>query len=421
MQITFWLRMLGCFGYSMMVQYYYGYGDSFTYFSGGNFFRDQVSADISNISYIFAPFEEMESWYDSLNYDAYFTGYFATPANNMVMRISWLFSYFSFNTFLITSLFFAFFSFLGQWKLFLVFDKLNAGRHRKLMAFAVLYSPSIWFWGSGLLKDSICLGAAGFIIHILYKILVDKKISIRNLIWLAFLVFVVSIIKSYITVILAIGLCAMLFSVFLKSIKNKIARTALLIVGLGASGVFLYASDFITQINEMAEESIQQIQEFQKNYQIVQESEETSKAGFGLGELEPTLGSLLFKSPAVIFTTLFRPFIWESGKIIILFTSLESLCALLCTLYIMFRMGLIRFFRTIFTTPHMLFCFIITMLFALVIGFTTFNFGTMIRYKIIFLPFYYFLLANLYSAYIAGRNRTPNQAPVAYNAINQVA
>jgi hypothetical protein len=38
------------------------------------------------------------------------------------------------------------------------------------------------------------------------------------------------------------------------------------------------------------------------------------------------------------------------------------------------------------------------MLFALIIGFTTFNFGTLIRYKIMLLPFYYFMLVAIFNA-----------------------
>lgn len=402
---SFGLRMLGSFAYSMLVVYYYGYGDSLTFYSGGNFFRDQISEDIGNISYLFAPFEDMEYWYNTTSPERNFSGYFSTASNNMVMRISAVFSYFALNAYFIVALFFGYFSFLGQWKLFQVFDKLNLGNHRKLLVYAILYSPSIWFWGSGLLKDSICLGAAGYMVSILYKMIVEKKFSIRSLLFLFFLVFIVSIIKSYITVIIAMGLTVMFFSLFLKSIKNKVMRTFVLFVGMGISAVVLYTGDFSNQINEMAEESIMQIQEFQENYANVAETEETSKAGFGLGELDPSLGSLIAKSPAVIFTCLFRPFVWESGKIIILMTSLESLAVLLSTLYIMVLTGPIRFFKLIFTTPHLLFCFIITMLFALVIGFTTFNFGTMIRYKIIFLPFYYFLLVNLYSMQMINRKR----------------
>ena len=405
MMMGFALRMLGSVAYSMVVQYYYGFGDSFTFYSGGNFFRDQIKNDLGSINYLFAPFDEMKDWFTAYTTNPAFTGYFSAPASNMVMRISAIFSYLSFNAFLIISLFFSFFSFMGQWKLFKVFNGINNYRYSKLLAFAILYTPSIWFWGSGILKDSICLGSVGFIIHILYKFFVRKKFSFLNLFFLCFLIFIVNTIKSYIITIITMGIIIMFFSVFIKSFKNRLIRLTLIFFAIITSALLFYVSNFTNEINELAEESIAQIEDFQKNYQTSSESDETSKAGFGLGELDPTPTSLILKSPVVIFTCLFRPFIWESRKVFILFTSFETMLVFLSTMYLMFRIGIIRFFTSIFKTPYLLFCFVISMLFALIIGFTTFNFGTMIRYKIIFLPFYYFLLVNLYINYVAGRKK----------------
>ena len=245
--IAFGLRMFGAFVYSMMVQYYYGYGDSFTYHDGGDFFHEQIKKDFSNIKYLFLPFQETRDWFESISMDKGLGAYFGTPSNNMIMRISGFLSFLSFNKFLIISLFFGFFSFLGQWKLFMVFDHINKHRNRKLLAFAVLYSPSIWFWGSGLLKDSICIGAIGFIIHIFYKIIVLHKFSFKDLFFLTFLIAIVTFIKYYITSILLVGFMVMLFLIFLKSIKNKILAEAF-------AGIDSW-TDLFTKINLCPEHS----------------------------------------------------------------------------------------------------------------------------------------------------------------------
>lgn len=401
MLIAFGLRMLGSIGYAMLVQYYYGYGDSFTYYNGGEFFTNQIHSDLSNVSYLFSSYKEATDWYNSIEGDVMMGGYFATPANNLVMRISAVISFLAFHKFLIISLFFGLFSFLGQWKLFLVFDDINKHRNRKLMAFAILYSPSIWFWGSGLMKDPICLGALGLIIHILYQFFAKRKFSIRNLVFLFALIYVITTVKSYITSILMISIAVMLFSIFLRSIKNTVFRYTLLFVMLGLTGLIVYTSDFSSELTKIAEESVAQIEEFKTNYQATLQ-EEGSKGGFtSTKQIDPSFSGLLLNSPGVIFSCLFRPFLWESSKLIILFTSLESMILLGCTIYLMIKMGIIRFFRIIFKTPFLLFCFIMSMLFALVIGYTTFNFGTMIRYKIIFLPLYYYMLVDLYTKYIS--------------------
>jgi hypothetical protein len=56
-----------------------------------------------------------------------------------------------------------------------------------------------------------------------------------------------------------------------------------------------------------------------------------------------------------------------------------------------------RFFIEIFNNPFVLASFVMSIFFALIIGFTTYNFGTMARYKIILLPFYFFTLVSLYT------------------------
>ncbi len=57
----------------------------------------------------------------------------------------------------------------------------------------------------------------------------------------------------------------------------------------------------------------------------MQGEDENSKAGFSIGDMTPTFNSFIQKSPGVIASCLFRPFVWESKKIIILFAAIEAL------------------------------------------------------------------------------------------------
>ena len=80
-------------------------------------------------------------------------------------------------------------------------------------------------------------------------------------------------------------------------------------------------------------------------------------------------------------------------------SALESLLLLLSTLYVMFKLKFLGFFREIFKNPFILISFVIAIFFALIIGFTTYNFGTIARYRIILMPFYFFALVSLYTVY----------------------
>lgn len=404
---AFLLRMLGSVGYSLMVQYYYGYGDAFTFYYGSNFLRGHILENPGNIKYLFSNATEVKSWFDMEVGDINYSGYFGVASNLFVMKIAAIVSFLSFNCFLIISIIFGFFSFAGQWKMFQVFNDVNKGKQQRLLAWAVLYTPSIWFWGSGLMKDSVCIGCLGFIIHYLYKIFVKKEVRIKDIFMLFILLYIVSQVKSYIIIILIITLATVIFAHFITSIKNIIIKAFVILIFLFSTVMIAFVTNFSEQVQEFAEESIVQLDTFQRNYEALQNGEDNSEGGLKSISTDISLQGLIIQSPLAIFTCLFRPFIWESRKLIILFTSLESMLLLLATVYVLIKAGLFKFFRIIFNDPFTLFAFIASMLFALLIGLTTFNFGTMVRYKIILLPFYYFMLVHIYT-YAVGKNESIN-------------
>ena len=134
--------------------------------------------------------------------------------------------------------------------------------------------------------------------------------------------------------------------------------------------------------------------------------DERSKGSVKSEEIDASLSGLLLHTPVAVFTCLFRPFIWESRKIFILFSALEATLLLFATLYLLFKMKFLDFLKGIFNNPFVLSFFIMSIIFALIIGFTTYNFGTMARYKIILLPFYFFTLVSLYTSLMEKKRKT---------------
>jgi hypothetical protein len=394
---AFTLRMVGSIIYSLMIQYYYGYGDSFTFYTGSNFLREQVLQDIGNISYFFAPAKDVGKWYEMTADNTYYTGYVSTESNLFVMKLAAIVSLLSFNKFLIISLFFGLFSFAGQWKLFQVFNEVNQGKNQKLMAYAVLYTPALWFWASGLMKDSVCLGAVGFIVAILYKMFIKKEKTLKDIIFLVFLIYLVYSIKSYIIIVLAVSIGTFVFARFMINIRNVVFKGILTLLFFFVAVIGAYVANLEEQLQILVEESKAQVDSYQKNYNATNTEDERTRGSVESKEIDASVTGMVLYSPTAIFTCLFRPFLWESRKVMILFTALESTLLLLCTLYLFFRTRLLGFFRIIISDEFVLFAFLMSMLFALIIGFTTYNFGTIVRYKTILLPFYYFLLVQVYS------------------------
>lgn len=394
---AFFLHMFGAVAYAMMVQYYYGYGDSFIFYYGSDFLSSQVIQDVNNFKYFFKSAAEVKSWYDFEVGNLSYSGYFGIASNLFIMKIAAVLSFLAFNKYLIITLFFGLFSFAGLWKLFLVFKDINKGKQLKVLAWATLYMPSVWFWGSGLIKDSVCIGCTGFIIHFLYKLFIKKEFSLKDLVALAVLLYIVSIIKSYIIIVLSVSLATFVFYKFVTPFKNLVIRGFIILVFFLSVIIIAFITNFSDQLQLIAEESKVQVDTYQRNYEAVQYEDERSRGNVEAVFIDASIGDLLLHSPVAVFTCLFRPFIWESRKVFILFSAFEALFLLFSTLYLLYKMRFFGFFREIFKTPFTLFSFIMAILFALIIGFTTYNFGTMARYKIILLPFYLFTLVSLYT------------------------
>lgn len=406
--LAFWLHMLGAFVFSMLMWYYYGYGDTFGYYQGGDFIRQEIIKDISSIKYLFYSGQDLYTTALSLGYADRIPLTMHNDGNAMVMKASAILSFLSFNQYLIISLFFAFFAFMGTWKLFYVMQEINGSLHLRLMGYATIATPSLWLWGSGLSKEPLCIGSLGIGVYLIYKMFIKKQFSFRNLLLLLLLFYLITVVKGYITVLFVGSIVIVILYRSAMTIKNIVFRIATILVFILSVFFSLLLIDTDKYINEMILYSYNQIENFRIGYDSV-EGLDGSKATFSIGDLNPTLSSLIFKSPAVIFSCLFRPFLWESRKIIILFAGLEAFVIFLATLYILIRTKFLGFFYYIFNDPFRLFCFIYSMLFALLIGYTTFNFGTMVRYKVLFLPFYLFLLINILTAIDSKKKALPEE------------
>ena len=393
---AFFLHMLGSFLYCMVIQYFYGYGDSFGFYQGSNFIRKIISVTGDPLNTFLMSGKDFEKIYHvSSDSDFILPTGMGINSNITIMKISAVLSYISFNCYLIISMFFGIFAFTGLWRLYLTFNEITGTKMQKILAFAILYTPSICFWGSGLIKDSICLGAIGFICSYLYKIFIKKEFGFRELFFLLLFFYLLFTIKTYLATVLFLSLLlSYVLNVILKSKKN-ILKLAIVSFFVLVSSVIITLS-LSSTLNSIIEDSKKEITTFKTVYANSDQEDERSMAGFSASDIEINLPNIILRSPLSLSTTLFRPFLWESRKPIIFFSALESLLMLLATLYVLLKCRVLKFFYYIFTDPYLLFCFTMTLLLGVIIGFSTFNFGSLVRYRLPILPFYFFMLLRIY-------------------------
>jgi len=161
----------------------------------------------------------------------------------------------------------------------------------------------------------------------------------------------------------------------------------IIVVSFGIFGLFTLADKLKEDLGFFAVDKIAESVKTQQTHFI--NMVDLAESSFSLGvEYDGSLSSLLKITPAAIVATFFRPYLWESKKISTLLSSLESLALMLLTLYVFLKAGPGKFFSTIFKNAMVFFCFFYSILFAIFVGATTLNFGTLVRYKVPCLPFY---------------------------------
>ncbi len=382
---AFWIKVFGSFAFSIFVIYLSPGDTTGLYYPEGINIAKLIIKDPSNIKLILNSGADFDQ---SLLNEMGNAGYFNEESNFMVTRLVTIFSFFTFGKFMAINLVFSMISFTGTWRLFRFFYEQYPHMHKQF-AIAILYLPTFVFWSSGILKDPICTGALGWITYSLYSIFYTKNNLIKNIILVLLFGYLLTALKIYILVAYLPFFILFLILKNVNLVKNPAVK-ALLIIGfiLGSVlGFVKITSSIQGALSSYASKGItQSIKNYQTNYE---NQAEFVQSNFSLGvEFDGSVVSLARMAPAAIVATLFRPFIWESKKLSTLLSSLESLALMLFTLYVFRKVGIIRFLKTVVKNPIVLYCFFYSVLFALFVGATTLNFGTLVRYKIPGIPFY---------------------------------
>ena len=393
----FLIHCAGSILHSLVIQYYYGAGDSLGYFDGGEFIKKAFIDSGFSINTFFVDGSYFQNLPNSGSLDPYTFATFGLPSTFFVTKCMAFCSIFSFSHYMINALFFGFLSFIGTWLIFYVFNDASKEKIESKLAKYLIYTPTIWFWGSGAGKDSLALGLLGILVYGLYDLFITKR---KPFIKLALIILSSFFLFSLKAALLGITLasCAGYLFVNLTN-KTKSFFVKILIVSLSIVGfVFLINSSLIS-IQESLDETAKFIE---SNIEVYSNGDE-GQGGFEAYNFDVTPIGILKASPTAIFTSLYRPFIWETKKPIMLISAFESLLLLFGFLYVLIKGRFFGFFKVVFSSPPLIFCFVFSALMAMIVGFTTFNFGTAVRYRLPLLPFYVFLI--LYSNYLLSKKQ----------------
>lgn len=383
---AFWIKVFASFCYSIFVLYI-SLGDTTTlYFPEGHNLYQLILNDPSKYHLLFGSGKDIDA---NMLSNPNEIGYFSDAGNFMVIRVTAILCFITFGKYMALNLFFSMIAFTGVWKLYRFFCDQYPQLYKQF-AIAILFLPTFTFWSSGILKEPLVISSLGWLTYSLYQMAYQKRNIIKNSFRIFVTVYIFSSIKIY---ILVAYLPAFIIFLLLKNtmlIKNKLGKILLVTIFITGS-VFIFI-----KVSHEVEDSLgeftggdltESISIRQKNFS--KQSEKSEGSFFSLGvAFDGTLGSLIKLGPAAISATLFRPFLWESRNISTLLSSFESLAIMLFTLFVIIKVGIRRFIMSIIKRPIILYCFFFSIVFALFVGATTLNFGTLVRYKIPAMPFY---------------------------------
>ena len=111
-------------------------------------------------------------------------------------------------------------------------------------------------------------------------------------------------------------------------------------------------------------------------------------SAYTLGDFDYSPVGMLSKFPQAVWVSLYRPHLWEVNNVVMLLSALESFALLLFTIYVIYKTGIMKALQLISSKPILIFCFMFSIVFAFAVGISTYNFGSLVRYKIPLYPFF---------------------------------
>lgn len=384
-----WAKMLGGLAVCFIYAYYYKGGDTFNYFiEARTYVNVFLEGDynmlwelinfktypVSNIN--FAKYDNCFFVFRDESYYEHFTSALTAP-----------FCLLGFKSFFATTIILAYISYFGIWRLYIVYVYYFPNLYRPL-AWAILLVPSVFFWGSGLLKDTYTFSALCWYIYAFFRLFIQKQYRFNNILALLVAAYIMISIKPYILFAALPGSILWLFFNRLNNIQNIALRllsfpAIIIIVFSLVIGSMALLGDYLGEyaLNQVLNKAEKTQKDFAYN-------EAYGGNKIDIGEFDASLSGVITKAPIAISVGLFQPFIWKANNSVMAFAGLENLFILALSLYVLFKVKLKHLLLSLFAHPLFIFSFLFALFFAFSVGLTTANYGALVRLRIPCMPFY---------------------------------
>ena len=354
--------------------YHYGFGDTIAYWKDGKIIAEKVlSNPIAALQFLWEDNPSPEDLAGLIN---------DKPRSLFFVKITGLLALLSGGNYVLMSILISCVSFMAAWYVFRkLIELLPAAKIEASVSF--LYFPSIVFWSSGLIKESLGLASLFFIGGFFLMFYGQRKANAWE--WLAVILFfwIGWNLKYYWMGIFIPVLMATAIVMQLCRWRPDFRRMELFLWAGLFSCLLLAAS--VLHPNFYPSRIMEVIWENNQEFMLI------TKPGNAIhfNDLQPELARMAVNAPGALLAGIFRPFIWESQHWLSALAAIENSIVLLLVVFA------VTTIRQWITSPHRMLAMAVavySILMAIFLALSTPNLGTLSRYKIGFLPFLFFLI-----------------------------
>lgn len=369
------LKLAAGIGLGLLYKYHYAGGDTFNYYNEAV----KVSSLSGNNVADYIEFLFSGKGIPGMKYSG-------QPRALFMVKLVSIVNLITYENYWFTSMFFSFFSFLGLWtlahRLSLIYS-----RSKWAIVLSLLFFPSVIFWSSGIIKESIAVGAIGFLLaSFIGYIFHQQKIRPQYVLFDVIMIFLLWNTKYYFAGALLLLAMAVLSTLVLQ---NKIALIK------NSAGFQLLAFIFFCVLFLAFVSGLHPNFYFSRiagvivdNYHAFEQRSDVEDM-IHYEELSATAPSLMFNAPKALFSGLFRPFMGESIDPLKLIAGVENMILALLSVTAFF--GIPKTISTkhrLLLTSAIFYCLALSIFLSL----SAPNFGTLLRYKVGFLPVFLLII-----------------------------
>lgn len=376
----FLIRLGGGILFALIFVYYYKVvGDTFQYWQGGMIMGELFYSD--PVAYFTLMFSDAGQIPPDYMQHVQYIGYSNTAEEWFMTKIVAVFALIGFKSFLVYNIFFGVIAFVGAWQL-IKFVREFLPEINKPAFYILTVVPGVLIWSSGLIKDTLTLSCFSFFLLYYCKIIFKNERKISYFIILIVSGYLMFRVKPYV-LICEIPSLAFATYVFYKSkIQIPFLRRILMPTLLGLLMTVSFYG--VIKIAEASEKyRLDTIEKRVKGFQSWHETLGGAYYTIGGGHIDYTMTGVLKVMPESLSHTYIRPFLWEARNASMLFTAVESfgifILLLISLRYYIMDPDLRKFLHN----NHIVaFLFIFSIVFGFTVGFTSYNYGALARYKV---------------------------------------